>query len=248
MPCPRGGRLTITARNDLVDEVYAGMNSSAKPGPYVSIAVTDTGTGIPPEIRDKIFDPFFTTKEIGKGTGLGLSTTLSIIKGHGGFINLYSEPGKGSTFKIHLPACLDPAAVVSETQTSQPLRGNGEMLLFVDDEEGLRSVAKKILESFGYRVLLAVNGAEALSVYVLHRTQIRAVITDMAMPIMDGPACVAALRSLDPGMPIMGSSGMADREALSKARENGLRQFLAKPYTAEALLKAIKQLLSGDGT
>ncbi|HSH15143.1 MAG TPA: PAS domain S-box protein, partial [Verrucomicrobiae bacterium] len=150
---PQGGKLTVGAENLVLDEVYAGMNPDAQPGPYVVVRVEDTGTGVPVEIQERIFDPFFTTKELGKGTGLGLSTTLGILRGHGGFVNLYSEPGKGAKFKVYLPAKTTPGAAerTAVEQTRLP-RGNGELVLVVDDEESVRSVTQKTLERFGYRV------------------------------------------------------------------------------------------------
>ena len=245
---PHGGLLTASLKNENVDEVYAGMNPETKCGSYVSMSVRDTGTGIPPEIRDKIFDPFFTTKELGKGTGLGLSTTMSIVKSHGGFIDVTSEPGKGTMFTIHLPANRDSEITEESKAKVQPPAGKGELLLFVDDEEGIREVAKKYLKRFGYRVLLASNGAEAVSTYSLHSSEISAVITDMAMPVMDGRACAVALKSLNPQVLIIGSSGMANREAIAKIMECGVCSFISKPYTSEAMLIMIRQVLDGRVT
>jgi PAS domain S-box-containing protein len=162
-----GGDLNITIENAVVDETYASMNLGANPGCYVKVEVEDTGTGIPEAVRDRIFEPFFTTKEAGKGTGLGLSTTLAIVKGHGGFINVYSEVGKGTRFQVYLPAQTQLAASepAEDDKPSLP-RGNGELVLVVDDEEAIRKISQQTLESFGYQVLLARNGAEAISLYV----------------------------------------------------------------------------------
>lgn len=241
---PHGGRLAIELENVVLDENYTGMNLEAKPGPYVAIKVADTGTGIPQEIQDKIFDPFFTTKEPGKGTGLGLSTTLGIVKSHGGFIHCYSEMGKGSTFKVYFPANATPAAAESAAvaQTGLP-RGRNELVLVVDDEEPIRNVVQKTLERFGYRVLLAANGAEALALYARHRAEIALVITDMMMPIMDGPATIVALMAMNPQVKIIGSSGQASNGGGAKALSTGVKHFIPKPYTAEAMLRALHEVL-----
>ena len=243
---PDGGRLTFTLQNHAIDPVYAGLNPEARPGPNVLIQVTDTGTGIGKEIIDRIFDPFFTTKAHGQGTGLGLSTTLGIVKSHGGFINVYSEPDHGTTFKIYLPA--NASAEQSEhravIQDGLP-RGRNELILFVDDEELIAAVVKKTLERHGYRVLTAANGAEAVSLYAAQGRDIAAVITDMHMPIMDGPATIIALQSMNPGVKIIGSSGLAANGGVAKAASSGVRHFVPKPYTAEKILRTLRDILDG---
>ncbi|MEI9961542.1 MAG: ATP-binding protein [Limisphaerales bacterium] len=155
---PRGGQLTISLENLVVDENYSTAHLDAKPGDYVVISVSDTGAGIPPEVRDRIFEPFFTTKELGKGTGLGLSTSLAIVKSHDGFITVQSEPGKGTTFKAHLPA---NRISENEARLGQPVewpQGHGELILVVDDEEAYRTVLTRSLERHGYRTVSAANG------------------------------------------------------------------------------------------
>jgi len=241
---PDGGRLIFTFENHAVDPVYAGLNPEARPGPHVLIQVTDTGTGISQKIRERIFDPFFTTKPPGQGTGLGLSTTLGIVKSHGGFINVYSEPGKGSTFKIYLPARTsgEQTELQAVHQTGLP-RGRNELILFVDDEEAICTTVKKILERFGYRVLTAANGAEAVSLYAAQGSEIAAVITDMHMPIMDGPATIVALLSMNPRVKIIGSSGLAANGGVAKAASAGVRHFVPKPYTAEKMLRTLREIL-----
>jgi PAS domain S-box-containing protein len=243
---PDGGSLTVSMENLVIDETYAGMNPDAQPGPFVMIKVADTGGGIPPDIRDKIFEPFFTTKEIGKGTGLGLSTVIAIVKSHGGFINLYSEVGKGTKFKVYLPANTTAAAAdqVAVEQTGLP-HGRGELVLVVDDEEAIRKIARRTLERFGYRVLLASHGAEAIALYAQRRQEIAAVLTDMSMPIMDGPALILALRAINPGVKIIGSSGLMANSAVAKAVDADVQHFVPKPYTAEALLKTLHEILHG---
>lgn len=244
---PSGGSLSLNLENVMLDETYAGMNPEAKAGAYLVLTVADTGSGIPPEIRDKIFEPFFTTKEIGKGTGLGLSTTLAIVKSHGGFINLYSERNKGTRFKVYLPANTNgtTAEVAGEEEVRLPL-GHGEWVLVVDDEPGIRRIAEKTLERYGYSVLLAGNGAEAVALYAEHRSKIAVVLTDMAMPVMDGPATIIALRSMNPAIKIIGSSGLTSAGGVAKAMGAGVTQFLHKPYSAETLLKALSLRLSKE--
>jgi PAS domain S-box-containing protein len=243
---PNGGKLSIRMKNATLDRAQTEMNPGAKPGPHVVISVKDTGVGITREVQDKMFEPFFTTKEVGKGTGLGLSTTLSIVKSHGGFINCYSEVGKGTTFKVYLPANTEPVVVENEAEKESKLPcGHNELVLVVDDEEPIRRVAQKTLERFGYRVLLAADGAEAVSLYASRRNEIDAVITDMAMPIMDGPATIVTLKAINPAVKILSSSGLASDGGLAKARTAGVRHFIPKPYTAESILQALHEVLNG---
>jgi two-component system, cell cycle sensor histidine kinase and response regulator CckA len=237
---PSGGTLVITASNITLDENYARMFIEAKSGRYVLLTVKDTGSGMTHEVQKRIFDPFFTTKEIGKGTGLGLSTALTIVKSHGGFINVYSEPGKGTQFTIYLPAA-ENAIEKSENQKALPYPvGNGELVLIVDDEENIRQITEATLEKFGYQTLTAADGTEALALYAQNSAEIRLVLTDMAMPFMDGAATIRALRRLNPDLPIIAASGLppADINSLN------IDAFLAKPYAAEKLLTTLAQVLA----
>jgi PAS domain S-box-containing protein len=240
---PDGGRLSLKMENKSLDQIYADANLESKPGRYVVISMTDTGMGMTRDVQDRIFEPFFTTKEHGKGTGLGLSTTRAIVKSHGGFIHCYSEPGKGSTFKVYLPAGVasDVQAAPGKT-TGQLPRGHNELVLIVDDEEPIRRVAKQVLESFGYRTLSAVNGVAALKIYKAHQDEIALVFTDMAMPVMDGPATIAALKAINPRIKIIATSGLDSGSRPGAA----IRPFIAKPYTADGLLKAIQSTLRGE--
>ncbi len=236
---PDGGVLTIEAANAVIDEHYARMVPDATAGPYVMITVSDTGAGIPEHIKDKIFDPFFTTKETGKGTGLGLSTVIGIVKSMGGFINVYSEAGQGARFKIYLPLLeTTQAAATVATPTILP-RGNGELILVVDDEAGIRDIAKTTLETFGYRVLTAEDGTAAVALYAAHPGEVQAVLTDMMMPFLDGAATIRALRKLDPQVSIIASTGLSEGMRAEDAETLGTSLTLAKPYTAETLLKAL---------
>lgn len=244
---PNGGRLSIRLENVVLDETYSAMNPESLPGSYLSVQVSDNGSGIPSATQARIFEPFFTTKEVGKGTGLGLSTTLAIVRSHGGFINLYSELGKGSKFKVYLPAIVGEKAseVVAVERTGLP-RGAGERVLVVDDEAAIRTITQSTLQRFGYEVLLAANGAEAVSIYALNRETIALVLTDMAMPIMDGPALIMALRSINPRVKIIGSSGNTSNGGVAKAVGAGVKHFVSKPYTAETLLTTLRKVLMED--
>ncbi len=243
---PHGGTLTLSAENIALDAQYAGLNAEARPGPYVFLQVEDSGTGMTPEIMEKIFDPFFTTKEVGKGTGLGLSTSLAIIKSHGGFIRTYSEPGKGATFKVYLPAQTEPSPATAVAQEAEMPRGKGELILVVDDEPAVREVTQLTLEAFGYRVLTAADGVEAVAIYARRGAEIALVLTDMMMPVMDGLATIQVLRKMNPAVRIIGASGLMANGHLAKAADLGVRHFLPKPYTAETLLRVLKKVLSAE--
>jgi two-component system, cell cycle sensor histidine kinase and response regulator CckA len=242
---PDGGRLEISAENAVLDVQYAKMNADAKPGPHVVITISDTGMGIPPGLLEKIFEPFFTTKEVGKGTGLGLSTTLAIVKGHGGFINVYSEVGKGATFKVYLPASARKEAEAAEGQVDVP-QGNGELILVVDDEAIILEIVKETLQTCGYRALTVGDGAEAVALYAENKREIAAVITDMDMPIMDGTVTIRALLRMNPKVKVIATSGRGDR-ASTLSDAPGAREFLLKPYTAETLLRALHRVLASAG-
>ena len=244
---PGGGTLTISAENRFLDEQYAAINIDAKSGAYVIIQVEDTGTGMPPEVIEKIFDPFFTTKELGKGTGLGLSTSMAIIKSHGGFIRVYSEPGKGSRFRIYLPAQLQAArnAAIDCAMEEVP-RGRGELILVVDDETSVRQITGQTLEAFGYRVLLAADGTEAVAIYAGQRDEIAVVLTDMMMPVMDGPTTIQVLLKMNSKARVIAASGLNANALVTKAFNIGIKHFIAKPYTAETLLRTLHEVLAAD--
>jgi two-component system, cell cycle sensor histidine kinase and response regulator CckA len=240
---PEGGSISIKAENVFVDENYARMHLEAKPGRFVMITVADTGPGMSPEIQSRIFEPFFTTKEMTKGTGLGLSTALTIVKSHGGFINVYSELHKGSQFTLYLPALNTPGSADSVAlQTDLPL-GNGELVLVVDDEESIREITRGTLETFGYAVLTAADGTEALALYADKKNEISVVLTDMVMPFMDGPATIRALQRMNPKVRIIAASGLGVGQRAGEGPLEGVSIFLNKPYTAEKLLNALAQVL-----
>jgi CheY-like chemotaxis protein len=220
------------------------MRQGVAPGPYVRVTVEDTGEGIPAEIVGRIFDPFFTTKEPGKGTGLGLSTVLGIVRNHGGFMHVESKPGQGSRFEVHFPAQAsnEPGDSTAHPFTS-PARGEGECVLVVDDEASILEITRQTLEAFGYRVITAEDGAQATALYASHRDDVAVVITDMMMPVMDGPSLIAALRGIDPKVRIIAASGFDTQDNQARARALGVRHFLHKPYSAETMLTLLRSVL-----
>ncbi len=241
---PQGGELTLSVENCVLNEQYAGMTFQAKAGRYVDISVTDSGTGIPADLLDKIFEPFFTTKDINKGTGLGLSTVMAIVKNHHGVINVHSEPGHGTTFKVHLPAMEPhPESHKHELDHASLPRGNGETILVIDDEPIILAITSRTLQAYGYHVLTAADGAQAIAVYARHERAISAVLTDMMMPVMDGAATIHALKQINPLVKIVATSGINANESMSKAADLGVQHFITKPNTAETLLTTIRSLL-----
>ena len=239
---PEGGRLTMSAEALMLDEHYAAMHPNARPGPHVVITISDTGEGISPEVQERIFEPFFTTKPLGQGTGLGLSTVQAIVKSHGGFMTLYSELTKGTTFKVYLPTAQHQESSPAQ-QAQRLLRGRGELILVVDDESSILSVTQQTLEAFGYRVVTAGDGAEAIAIYAERRHEIALVLTDIMMPIMDGLSTARAMTRLNPQVRIIAASGLNANATLTKLTDAGVRHFLPKPYTAEGLLSKLRDAL-----
>jgi signal transduction histidine kinase/CheY-like chemotaxis protein len=240
---PNGGTLTLSAENVHFDEQYAALDREAKPGFYILVQVEDTGTGIAPEVIEKIFDPFFTTKELGKGTGLGLSTTMTIVRSHSGFLHLDSEVGKGTKFQVYLPVHTKPSEAAVAVAVPELPRGKGELILVIDDEASVREITKHTLEAFGYRVMLASDGSEAVAIYAGRVTEFAAVLTDMMMPVMDGPATIQVLLRINPKAKIIGASGLSASAHVAKVTALGVTHFLPKPYTAETLLGTLRKLL-----
>jgi CheY-like chemotaxis protein len=233
----------------MVDDSLACMTPGAKVGPHLLLQVSDTGVGIPREIIDKIFDPFFTTKEVGKGTGLGLSTVVGIVKSHSGFINVESEPGRGTTFKVFIPASNTRGETECEHEEEMPApSGNDEVVLLVDDEPNIRGIAEFILRQAGYQILLASDGTQAIARYAEHRDEIKLVITDAVMPFLDGVALTRALRVLNPNIKVIGTSGNGDDQRTTELRGAGIQAFLTKPYDRHTLLTTLHQVLHPSDT
>jgi len=245
---PHGGSLSINARNVVLDENFVRMDSEVQPGVYVLIDIEDTGIGMSNRVKERIFDPFFTTKEVGKGTGLGLSTAITIVKGHGGFINVYSEIGKGSRFSVYLPAAESEQRVDIGDATRTLPRGGGELVLVVDDEENIRAVMTATLETFGYRAVAAADGAEGLATFARMSEDLSLIITDMAMPMMDGASMIRAMRKIKPDLRVIGMSGLLNPELTTELQSLDVSGFLTKPFTAETLLHTISNMLNGQIT
>lgn len=233
---PGGGRLALRVAMAAPGENTARLPLGAHPGPHVVVTVADSGGGIAPENLNKIFDPFFTTKGPSAGTGLGLSTALTIVKSHGGFITVASQPGHGAEFKVHLPAHREASPAPPPAAPPEIPRGSGELILVVDDEPAIRQSARAVLASHGYRVLTAADGAEALAVFDREAGDIRLVITDMMMPALDGAALIRALRERRAGLSIIAMSGLVEGESLAAQPGPGQVAFLQKPFTSERLL------------
>ena len=234
---PDGGILDIRAENVEVDAQYAHMNPGASPGVYVRLSVSDTGTGIPPEAIERIFEPFFTTKEEGAGTGLGLPMVRSIVKNHGGFLNVYSEPG-ATVFRVHLPAQYENASEDADEVAPAVISGNGELVLVIDDERAILDVTAATLESYGYRVLTASDGSEGIALYA-QNPDVAVVVTDMLMPVLDGPTTIRALRKLNPNLRVVGMSGYTSPRMSGPMPD----LLLQKPFRAPDLLNAIHSVL-----
>jgi PAS domain S-box-containing protein len=241
---PKGGSITIHAANIDIDQHFASMNPGAQLGAHVALRVVDTGMGMSSSVMDKIFDPFFTTKEVGKGTGLGLATVIGIVKTHGGFLTVQSEIGVGTTFSVFLPANLDANAAAMHEEVETPLSGGkGELILVVDDEAPIREALVRTLTANGYRAYTAEDGTDALALYFQRRDEISVVLTDISMGQMDGVTLVRSLRKVDPKVRVIVSSGHFQKENMVILEGLGVKTFLDKPYTAEKLLRAMREVL-----
>jgi signal transduction histidine kinase/ActR/RegA family two-component response regulator len=242
---PHGGTLTLSADNVLLDEAGPALRPGLKSGPHVMFRVLDSGTGIAPNIAHKIFDPFFTTKDPDKGTGLGLSTVLGIVKSHRGHVEFDSKWAQGTEFRIYLPAepgLQDPLSTKQRTAEALP-RGRGELVLIVDDEEAVRSVMKRILESHGYRTVAATRGTEAVACYVERGTEISVVLTDLHMPDMGGAEAIAVLRELNPRIRIIVATGAGSPLGATSVHELGVQAYIKKPFDLAHLLGTLQRVL-----
>jgi signal transduction histidine kinase len=240
---PDGGQLTIETSNVELDAAYASHRVGARPGPHVMLAVTDTGHGMDENTRARIFEPFFTTKEVGKGTGLGLSTVHGIINQSGGTIWVYSEPGKGTTFKIYLPRTEDDVERVDPRRVVTPPARGSETILLVEDEKGVRDLVRDVLETCGYTVLEARHGIEALAVARRHGGPIDLLLTDAVMPQMGGPELAECLVALQPGLKVLYMSGYTERTVVHHRVLDADVPYLQKPVTVEAVTRRVREVL-----
>ncbi len=237
----KGGLLTVSLSDVELDAEFVSDHPELKPGPYINFTVADTGYGIPPAILEKIFDPFFTTKEKGKGTGMGLSVVHGIVHSHGGTIYVYSEPGKGSTFKIFLPAIerrLEP-----EDRIDRPIPTGTESILFIDDEPAIMNMGKRILESLGYDVATNTSSIEALELFKAQKDRFDLVITDLTMPKMTGENLAKELISIRPDIPVILCTGFSVRMDEKKALNMGIRAFILKPILKREIAETIRAVL-----
>jgi len=238
-----GGRLTISTGIKEVDDDYVAAYGYGKPGQYALITVTDTGQGMDAETQKKIFEPFFTTKEIGKGTGLGLAISYEIIKQHGGYTNVYSEPGKGTVFNIYLPLSEEAASLDKENGAAAPVMRGNEIVLVAEDEASLRKLTKIVLESFGYSVILAVDGEDAIVKFMQNRERISIVMLDMIMPKKNGKQVGEAIRKVSPGVKILFTSGYAIDMIKGKELAGAGFEFILKPFMPKDLLRKVRDIL-----
>jgi PAS domain S-box-containing protein len=243
---PRGGKLTIETKNVDLDEYYAKKHIAVIPGPYVMLAVSDTGTGMDQQTQARIFDPFFTTKETGKGTGLGLSTVYGIVKQSGGNIWVYSEVGRGTTFKVYLPRVDEGAEEYKRSAETQVDFRGPETVLVAEDEEMVRKLACKVLEMSGYRVLEAANGGAALLICERHNEPIHLLITDVIMPEMSGRELADRLAQLRPEMKVLYMSGYTDNAIVHHGVLNEGASFIQKPFATHALARKVREVLDAS--
>ena len=240
---PEGGMLFLRMENITLDASTVRMHPKARPIPYVVFTISDSGTGIPPDVIERIFDPFFTTKAQGKGTGLGLSTVLGIVENHDGIVKVESQVGKGTTFQVFIPASTSTSQNVAASEKIVIPPGRGECVLVVDDEPALLSMAQSILRKGGYTTLSAAKASEAVHIYERNHDRIKAVLTDVMMPFGDGRQLITLLYEQDPQLPIIAMSGMSSTEFQQDLKKRGACKFLTKPFSAEELLADLAQAL-----
>jgi nitrogen-specific signal transduction histidine kinase/CheY-like chemotaxis protein len=242
---PSGGMISVEATSVVLDEVYAAAHAEVRPGLYAQVAVSDTGTGIPPDVQSRIFEPFFTTKEVGKGTGLGLATVYGILKQSGGHVSFYTEQGIGTTFRVYLPAATESVAPVDGAAQAPAAPGRAETILLVEDEPMVRELARDILESLGYRVLACGSPAQAIELCEGYAGEIDLLLTDVIMPGMNGRDLHLRLSPGRPNMRTLFMSGYADHAIVHRGVLAAGMAFIQKPFTPEALAARTRAVLDG---
>ncbi|HUB32262.1 MAG TPA: response regulator, partial [Bryobacteraceae bacterium] len=245
---PGGGKLILETSNAEVDQTYVGPNVDLKPGSYVVLAVSDTGMGIDRETMIHLFEPFFTTKAPGKGTGLGLATAYGIVKQSGGAISVYSEPGRGTTVKIYLPAADAKSAVVAAEQAPAAMLRGSETILVLEDEARVRKLVCEVLAGRGYQVLEAVRGVEAIRMAAEHHGRIDLLLTDVVMPEMSGPQVLEQIRARHPSLKVLFMSGYTDEAMVHHGILDSGAPFLQKPFLPETLARKVREVLASQAS
>jgi len=244
---PSGGQLLIETGNVNLDEAYCRRNDSLSPGAYVQLGVLDNGTGMDAATVERIFEPFFTTKQQGKGTGLGLATAFGIVKQHLGHIDVYSEIGKGSTFRVLLPATRERAQSIINSEASA-VRGGSETILLAEDDDGLRQMARQVLTGLGYSIVVAGNGQEAVERFAENPWKFSFIVLDVVMPQLSGPAAFERIRKMNPSIPVIFTSGYCEEsEILSAVLAHTGTQLLQKPFPPKELARKIREMLDTYG-
>jgi CheY-like chemotaxis protein len=239
---PLGGRLTFAVGRDAMDDEFVRVHGWGTPGEYVTVTVSDTGGGMDADTRRRAFEPFFTTKPVGEGTGLGLAMVYGLVKQHGGFISVDSEPGRGTTFRLYFPAVAGPSSPRPAAESPE-LRGGDETVLLVEDDVSLRRTAKRVLTKYGYTVVTATDGAEALVLLRTGATHPDLVISDVVMPNASGPQLFAALRERGAAPRMLFTSGYTARDVHERGLIAADVPFLAKPWTIADLLRKVRDVL-----
>jgi two-component system cell cycle sensor histidine kinase/response regulator CckA len=242
---PAGGRLTIETRNVELDDGYAFRHLGARPGPHVLLAVSDTGTGMTEEVKARVFEPFYTTKEAGKGTGLGLATVLGVVQQSGGHVEVYSEPGRGTAFKVYLPRLTGAGASAALPAAASPVPRGAETVLLIEDDDGIRALARLALQSFGYVVIAAADGEEGVAIGLAAERPLDLLITDLVMPKLSGREAAERLRPAHPGMKVLFISGYTDDAVVRHGVLQEGVAFLHKPFTPTALARKVREVLDG---
>ncbi len=240
---PAGGTLTISISRIFADRFFCDTHPEAHPGHYWMVSHRDTGVGMDTKTISKIFDPFFSTKKTGMGTGLGLAMVYNIVQQHGGFIDVYSEPGYGSTFNVFLPSLEENNGTAGDIETEESIEKGTGLILVVDDEEIIRTTAQHMLEECGYQVITAVNGDEGISAYREKYSEIKAVLLDVAMPLKSGAETFAEMKKINPSVKVLLTSGFKQDDRVQKLLARGVDDFIQKPYSMIELSKKIKKTI-----